>query len=431
MSSINPYEILGVAKDADDSQIKKAYRKLAVQHHPDKGGSTEMFNQIAAAYEILSNPEKRKLYDLGGMDAVDRGHAGGDDGGMDIFDLFGGGGRRRGPRGPQTPRKGDPVDFPLQLTLEEMYTGCSRKLRLTRSLVCSGCDGKGGKGVAPCQPCQGRGVRVVVQRLGPGMITQSQTTCDRCRGEGQVIAAGQECTQCVGQKTVKEKKTLDVTVPRGARPGQVIIFPSEGDQQPGQLPGDINVVFQTKDHAYFQRRGHHLYYNQKISLLEALTGFSFYITQLDGRELKIESKSVIKPGDVMCIPEEGFPHSFGNGRGIETGNLYVTFDVEFPTTQQIQQKGAQGAKSLISVLPNKSVLKTQTQAKAEQITQVQSKVIDMVAEEKRHNLEERDWERYRQQQDRQQSQQQAGGFDDDGEEGGHAHMSMGPGCQPM
>jgi len=179
-----------------------------------------------------------------------------------------------------------------------MFTGCVKKLRLTRSVCCSSCDGKGGSNIVNCGPCQGRGVRVVVQRLGPGMISQSQQTCSACRGEGKTIQPGQECKGCNGAKIIKEKKQLDVTVSPGARPGQTVVFPSEGDQTPGNLPGDIIVEFQEKAHDRFQRKGHHIFFRQRITLLEALTGFTFFISHLDGHEVKVESKSVIKPGDV-------------------------------------------------------------------------------------------------------------------------------------
>eukprot|EP00461_Guttulinopsis_vulgaris_P001737 UN01737 len=306
-----------------------------------------------------------------------------------------------------------------------MYTGALKKLRLTRSVCCSECQGKGGQQVAPCAPCQGRGVRVVVQRLGPGMISQSQQTCPACRGEGQVIAAGKECKSCVGAKIVKEKKQLDVNVPPGARAGQTIVFPSQGDQTPGNLPGDIIVQFEEKPHDRFLRKGHHIYYRQRITLLEALVGFTFYINHLDGHEVKVQSTTVLKPGDVMCIPDEGFPHSFGNGRGIDVGNLYITFDIEFPTTQMIQSK-PNAVNSLKQALPNNSSLRT-AQPKGVKVTATAASVTDMETENRKHAREEQEWKRFKDQQDR--TQQAQSSYDDDDDD--HYHGGAQPACQQL
>lgn len=426
---------MGVPKDANTATITKAFRKHAQQHHPDKGGDPEVYAQYSAAYDILKDDEKRKLYDLGGMEAVDRGHSGQGGDASDIFDFFPGGGRR-GPRGPQTPRKGEPVVFPLSLTLEEMYNGTTKKLRLTRSVVCTPCKGQGGSEVVTCAQCQGRGVRVVVQRLGPGMITQSQQTCDRCRGQGKQIAPGKVCSSCQGQKIIKEKTQIDVRVPAGAREDQTEIFNDQGDHLPDQLPGDLVVQFKEAPGSaqnLLQRKGHHLFLNLTISLLEALTGFTHYITQLDGRQIKFVSNQVVKPGDVACIEHEGFQHSFGEGRGIDVGNMYITFDIKFPTTQEMSGKNMQ---QLAAILPKQSSLLSQppktnaAQKDKPQITEAMIKVVDMSAEQRKHKAEDSkfaQWLRTRQ------SSQQSGGYDDDDDDGPVMGMSGmgGAGCQPM
>lgn len=397
---------MGVTKDASDAEIKKAYRKASLTHHPDKGGDVNVFQHLGNVYAVLSDPEKRKLYDLGGMEAVERGAERGH------------GGRRQ--RGPQ---KGEPVLFPLSLSLEEMYTGCVKKLRLTRTVCCAQCDGKGGSNVVTCGPCQGRGVRVVVQRLGPGMISQSQQTCGSCRGEGQVIQPGKECHGCMGKKVMSEQRQLEVNVTAGARDGQTTVFPGEGDQQPGNLPGDIIVEFQQKHHDRFERKGHHAHVRQQISLLEALTGFTMFIKHLDGHEVKVESKTVLKPGDTIVIPEEGFPHSFGNGRGVDCGNLYVHIDILFPTAQQLNQK--QGAvKALQTALPAQSTLRKKADGK--DIREHNIGVVDMSTEDRKHAREEQEWQRYKQQQQRDQQSQHDDYDDDDGHPFGGASA-----CQPM
>jgi DnaJ family protein A protein 2 len=419
------YQILGIDKSASEQDVKKAYRRLAMTHHPDKGGTAEKFSEIQRAYEVLGNTEKRQLYDQGGEEAVERGGVPDDDGGMDIFDIFGGGGRRgKSQRGPQ---KGEPVIFPLNLTLEEMFTGCVKKLRLTRSVACKGCDGKGGSQVVSCSTCQGRGIRVVVQRLGPGMISQQQMTCSDCSGQGQVVNPSSRCTQCMGEKTVKEKKQLDVHVPPGCMPNQSHIFASEGDQVPGQSPGDVVVKFEGKQHERFQRRGIHLFYKLKISLLQALSGFTAYVEHLDGSFVEIKSDKVVKPGDVMVLEELGFPVSYGQRRGIDSGHLYVEFDIVFPTQQEldaVKSKKINIVNELSKVLPNvkyEAVSRPKPNVSADQIHSPHPRITSMETEEKKIQKDEKDYRAYQQQQERQQYSEEE-----------EVHVSSGgPACQPM
>jgi len=436
--SANPYEVLGVAKDADETTIKKAYRKLAMVHHPDKGGDQTKFNQIGTAYEILSNPEKRRLYDLGGSDAVERGHAPGEGGGDfgDIFSSMFGGGGRGGRAKPSGPVKGDPAPFALELSLEEMYIGVLKKLRLIRTIACTPCNGKGGSNSSTCSKCSGRGVRVIVQRLGPGMISQSQATCDGCRGAGTIILPKDVCQSCQGEKTVKEKKNAEVKISPGTRSQQTYVLIGEGDQLPGQLAGDIIVTISEKKHDRFERRGHHLFYRQKISLLQALTGFTLYIQHLDGHQVKIQSKEVIKPGMTMKIEGEGFPHSFGEGRGIDTGNLYVEFDIVFPTTAQIQGK----VKSLQTALPDNCLVQNTpvktpgSSGQQDTIVEAYPQLVDLATpssvENRLHKAEENKWNTFLHQQEK--TAYRSGGGHDDGDDEDMGHHGMGqPACQQL
>jgi DnaJ family protein A protein 2 len=211
------YKTLGVAKQATPNEIKKAYRKMAMKLHPDKPtGDEAKFKEVSKAYEILSNQEKRDLYDKYGEKGVEQGGPGGMDAG-DIFSSFFGGGGGGGRRGP---RKGKDVLFKLKVTLAELYQGATKKLRLTKQVICQPCEGKGGKGARTCTTCKGRGVRMVIRQLGPGMIQQMQMQCDTCDGQGTVIPPGARCSNCDGNKTVKVKKTLEVHVEKGMRHGQ-------------------------------------------------------------------------------------------------------------------------------------------------------------------------------------------------------------------
>ncbi|CAN6486618.1 unnamed protein product [Victoria cruziana] len=229
------YEILGVPKDASQEDLKKAYKKAAIKNHPDKGGDPEKFKELAQAYEVLSDPEKREIYDTYGEDALKEGMAGG--AGQDPFEFFqsffggspfGGGGSSRGKR----QKRGEDLIHPLKVSLEELYNGTSRKLSLSRNVICSKCNGKGSKSGASmkCPGCQGSGVKVSIRQLGPSMIQQLQNTCKDCKGTGETINEKDRCPQCKGEKVVQDKKVLEVIVEKGMQNGQKITFAGEADE---------------------------------------------------------------------------------------------------------------------------------------------------------------------------------------------------------
>ncbi len=230
------YDILGVSKNASQEDLKKAYRKAAIKNHPDKGGDPEKFKELAQAYEVLSDPEKRDIYDQYGEDALKEGMGGGP-GGHDPFDIFqsffggnpfGGGGSSRGRR----QRRGEDVIHPLKISLEDLYNGTSKKLSLSRNVICSKCKGKGSKSGASmkCSGCQGSGMKVSIRHLGPSMIQQMQHPCNECKGTGETINDKDRCPQCKGEKVVQEKKVLEVIVEKGMQNGQRITFPGEADE---------------------------------------------------------------------------------------------------------------------------------------------------------------------------------------------------------
>jgi len=242
-------------------------------HHPDRGGNADTFKELNKAYEVLSDKNKRTLYDEGGEEALENGGAGGA-GGADIFDLFGFGGGRRG--GSNRVRKGEDVLFPLKVTLEDLYSGTSKKLRLTKNVICSDCRGKGGKDGtdAQCGDCKGRGVKMVVRQIGPGMIQQMQAQCGTCKGSGSLISEKDKCNKCSGEKTIKEKKTLEIHINKGMKHGEKIIFSGEADEAPETQPGDVVVVLQLTDHAYFKRDGCNLFYKKKYKFIRSVNRIS-------------------------------------------------------------------------------------------------------------------------------------------------------------
>ncbi|GAM27286.1 hypothetical protein SAMD00019534_104610 [Acytostelium subglobosum LB1] len=348
------YDILGVSRDSNETEIKKAYRKLAIKYHPDKNqdpSAVEKFKEITVAYEVLCDKEKRELYDKYGEEGLKEG-AGGF--GEDIFshffggggNFFGGGGQRR--RGP---RKGESLQHVLKVSLEDLYRGKVSKLALQKNSKCPDCDGKGAKtadAVKKCDDCHGNGVKVQLRQIGPGMVQQIKQQCNTCRGEGQVIREKDRCQKCKGNKTIQEEKTLKVNIDRGMKNQQKIVFSEEGDyESPDITPGDVIVILQQKEHTSFMRDGDDLIMEQKITLLEALTGFTFYIKHLDDRVLTVTNPpaKIITPNAIKCIHNEGMP-KYRNP--MEKGKLIVKFVVNFPTDGQI---APESAKLLEKVLP--------------------------------------------------------------------------------
>lgn len=340
------YEILGIEKTASEEEVRKGFKRAALIHHPDRGGDPEKFKEVNRAYEILGDKEKREAYDEGGEEGLEGG------GGMhdDIFDMFGGGGGG-GRRKQSQKQKGEDVLFPMAVSLDELYTGCSKKLRLTRNVICQGCKGKGGKNVVTCTSCRGQGVKMVIRQLGPGMITQMQQTCGACKGQGQTISEKDKCKTCDGQKIAKESKNIDVFVAKGSKHGLKQIFRGEADELPDTIAGDVVVVLQQKEHPVFKRQSHHLFMKKSITLTQALCGFEFTITHLDKRTLHVKCEGgsdVVTPGDFKCIADEGMPHHDNPNL---TGNLYIEFTVEFPTKDQLNDKTRQALLQLLPCAP--------------------------------------------------------------------------------
>lgn len=267
------YETLGVEKTASASDIKKAYRKLAVKLHPDKGGDPEKFKEIQSAFDVLGDERKRDTYDKYGMEGLEGG--GGGEGPGDIFDVLSGRGRRGG-GGRSQVKKGENMVHPLKVTLDQIMQGSARKLRLTRKVI----DTQ--KGVESCSSCGGRGVKLQTIRMGP-MIQQHQATCNACGGQGMVY------------RQVKKQEELDVHVPKGAPDGHKIQFSEKADEIPDGEAGDVVFVLQEQPHPEFKRKGDDLYIERSISLAEALCGFQMELTHLDKRKLIIKTK----PGEVI------------------------------------------------------------------------------------------------------------------------------------
>ncbi|KAK3408309.1 hypothetical protein EUGRSUZ_J00583 [Eucalyptus grandis] len=278
---------------------------------------------------------------------------GGGGGGHDPFDIFSsffggsgfGGGSSRGRR----QRRGEDVVHPLKASLEDLYLGTTKKLSLSRNVICVKCNGKGSKSGASmtCPGCQGTGMKVTIRQLGPSMIQQMQQACNECKGTGETINEKDRCPQCKGDKVVPEKKVLEVVVEKGMQNGQKITFPGEADEAPDTVTGDIVFILQQKEHPKFKRKGDDLFVEHTLSLTEALCGFQFVLTHLDGRQLLIKSNpgEVVKPDSFKAINDEGMPMY---QRPFMKGKLYIHFTVDFPESLSPEQ-----VEALQSVLPQK------------------------------------------------------------------------------
>lgn len=325
------YDTLGVEKTATDKEIKKAYRKLAVKHHPDKGGDEKMFKEVSAAYEILSDKEKREKYDKYGLEGVADENVSGH-GYNDLFSMFFGGGGPGGRRSGSGRRKGPSVNHPLKVSLEDLYNSKTVKLAVNRKVIVGESS--------TCTKCKGQGAVMEVRQIGPGMISQMQRTCDECSGQGYIA------------RTKNERKVLEVHVDKGMKHNEKIVFREMGDELPNVEAGDVNFIIQEKEHELFKRKGADLLLVKELSLNQALCGFKFMVTHLDSRQLCISSKpgEVIKPeGEgtnpfVKVIPEEGMP---SRGNPFVKGNLYVLFRVKFPGDDELSPQTIDSLRKLL------------------------------------------------------------------------------------
>jgi DnaJ family protein A protein 2 len=315
------YSVLELSSSASLSDIKKSFRRLALVHHPDKGGNAEKFKEITQAYEILSDEEKKRKYDVGGMDAVKAQPQQ-----QNPFPFpFGGGGFPFGFQGfphQQQSRKGNDKHLQIPITLEEVFSGCKKTVSFERDVLCSSCKGKGGKDVQTCKECQGKGMKRTMRQLGPGMIQQMMVPCDKCH-QGKIVK--EKCPECMGNRVKKEKKTLECNVDAGTEQ-TVFKFPCESDQPSeggASQAGDVLLILQYQPHPLFERKGSHLIMNKTLSLSESLCGFEFSFPFLDAttKYIKSPEHELTPPSTVRVLKGCGMTRR---------GNLYISFSVAFP-----------------------------------------------------------------------------------------------------
>lgn len=318
------YKRLCIDKNANSSDIKKAYRKLAVQLHPDKPtGNEEKFKEISEAYEVLSNPEKKDLYDKYGEEGLDND---GPSSANDIFNMM----FNNSNRGPKRRQRTKDVVSKIELSLEDMYNGKDISFNIKHKRICKICNGNGLKKNAKknnCKVCGGKGVRIQIIQLGPGMIQQSQSPCNNCRGTGKIVKNEDKCQKCNGNQVCEETKNLTLHINKGTHNNEKIVFEGESDQLPDTDPGDIVFILVNKPHNIFKRKNNDLLIEKSITLTEALVGLKFTFVHLDGRKLLISNEGSVQPGEVKLISNEGMPI---NNDPFHRGNLFIKFNIKFP-----------------------------------------------------------------------------------------------------
>ena len=345
------YEVLGVQKTATDDELKKAYRKLAKKYHPDanpdnKEEAEAKFKEVNEAYETLSDPQKRKLYDTYGFDGPNMGANGGGyysygsgfDGFSgfgdfsdlgDIFSSFFGGGARGGSRSRNTVSKGADLKVAIDVTFKESYTGIEKEISINRNEVCPDCGGNGcAKGTSPtkCTVCGGKGTIRQVSSTLFGQVS-TQRTCSSCGGTGTIIT--NPCPSCRGKGTVKKAKKLKVRIPEGIDDGQTIILKGEGEPGVNNGPkGDLYIVVHIKRHNIFTRKGDHVFCEIPITFTGATLGTELDIPMVDGSKEKYKIPEGTQTGTRFTIKNKGFKNVNGNWRG----------DFVFTVTVQVPKK---------------------------------------------------------------------------------------------
>ncbi len=340
MSKRDYYDILGVPKNADADEIKKAYRKLAIKYHPDKNpddkSAEDKFKEAAEAYEILSSPEKRQRYDQfghAGNSAGGGGYGGGSMNMEDIFsqfgDIFGGGGSPfegffgGGRGGGRRVNKGSNLRIKVKLTLEEIANGVEKKIKVNKQVACHTCHGSGAKdkgSFSTCSTCGGQGSVRRVQNTILGQM-QTTTTCPTCHGEGQVITA--KCTTCHGEGVERGEEMITINIPAGVGEGMQLSMSGKGNAAVrGGVPGDLLILIEEIEHEHLKRDGNNVVYDMHISFVDAALGTQVEVPTIDGKA-KIKIEPGTQGGRILRLKGKGIKDIQSHSRGDQLVHVNV------------------------------------------------------------------------------------------------------------
>ena len=353
------YDLLGISKNATQTEIKKAYRKMAIKWHPDKNlnnkeEADKKFKEISEAYQVLSDPEKKEIYDKYGEDGLKNEGAGGfspDDLFNNIFGggFFGGGGSSFfGNMGMNMRQeKSQKTMHQIDVTLTELYYGCTKECKVNIDKICLVCRGEGYKNVKKCNKCKGSGMIFIRRMVGPGMIQQMQTVCNMCNGKGKKFNKKDVCKACYGKGKYSENKSFNVKIEKGMKNKSTIVYEGDGNQSLTGENGDVVFVINELKHKHFVREGSNLIYNKKINLVDALTYQVYIINHINKVKLSVNEKSIIKPGNCHILPKQGMPYHNHN----RYGDLIIKYEIVFPDFIEDSKK------SLLLDIFNRRILK--------------------------------------------------------------------------
>lgn len=323
MAHTKLYETLEISPNASDNDIKKAYRKMAMKHHPDKGGDPAKFKEISAAFEILGSKEKKEKYDRFGItdDSPQSGPSGMNMDPMDIFSQMFGGSDIFGERFARRPRKNvQQINF--NISLEDLYKGKEVKMKIERNIRCEDCKGHGSnEPPVNCQQCRGTGVFTKIMQIGPGMIQKMQGSCPNCNGKGKVVKGS--CNSCKGKGVKRENTFITVCVNAGADNDEKITIQDKGDFDTDTMQyADLQIILKQREHGLIKRKGKDLYIHYNVSLYDTLFGINIGYKHLDDHNYIFK----LPPGHVLQYKSTYMARNMG----MKNGHMYLTFDIVFP-----------------------------------------------------------------------------------------------------